>query len=100
MATTISQSGGVGLADMMMRQFGAGKTNAPSGKMNNLSNAIAAVKDIKETKGIKNLRSENKIAPLANRSAKSATVNNGIPPENRKRPANNCDSRLPDARRQ
>lgn len=82
MATTISQSGGVGLADIIMQQLSGGKTNpaaAASGKTNNLSNVLAAVKDIKETKELKPLRAEAKFAPLPNRSVNSSTLDNGMP---------------------
>ena len=74
MATTIAQSGGVGLADMIMQQFGANQPKEVSGKMNNLSNAVAAVKDIKENGGMNNLRGENKVDSSINYAAKADAI--------------------------
>ena len=49
MATTIANSGGVGLADTIMQQFGAKQTPSMINTAGGMANVIAAVKDIKET---------------------------------------------------
>src|SRR6185369_7232444 len=48
LATTMAQSGGIGLTDMIMRQSGADQTKAASNGNKSLSNAISAVKEIKQ----------------------------------------------------
>jgi len=48
LATTMAESGGVGLSNLIMQQFGANQSKAVSGNPKNLSNAMAAVKNIKE----------------------------------------------------
>lgn len=72
LATSMSQSGGVGLADLIMQQFSASTAKgAASSKNSPLSTAMTAVKDIKgAAPQLKSLRSENKGLPLINRSAR------------------------------
>lgn len=48
LATTMAESGGVGLSNLIMQQFGANQPKSVSGNTKNLSNAMAAVKNIKE----------------------------------------------------
>ncbi|HRH45263.1 MAG TPA: peptidoglycan DD-metalloendopeptidase family protein, partial [Pyrinomonadaceae bacterium] len=48
LATTMAESGGVGLSNLIMQQFGANQPKSVSGNPKNLSNVMAAVKDIKE----------------------------------------------------
>lgn len=48
LATTMAESGGVGLSNLIMQQFGANQTKSVSGNTKNLSNVMAAVKNIKE----------------------------------------------------
>ena len=47
LATTMAQSGGVGLSDLIMQKFGAGQTKPKTGNIKGLSDAMTAVKDIK-----------------------------------------------------
>ena len=74
LATSMSQSGGVGLADMIMQQFGANAAKPAAGKNGMLSTAMTAIRDIKETAPLKNFRSENKGMPLINRSARAVPI--------------------------
>jgi murein DD-endopeptidase MepM/ murein hydrolase activator NlpD len=65
MATTMAQSGGIGLADIIMEKFGATPTKNGAGKIKNLSDAIAAIKDVKENDGASKADSlESPPAPL------------------------------------
>ncbi len=83
LATTMSQSGGVGLADMIMQKFSAAPTKPVSGNIKSLSNAITAVKEIKQNitaqktsqKNISSLINKSaKVEPLINRSINSDEV--------------------------
>jgi murein DD-endopeptidase MepM/ murein hydrolase activator NlpD len=69
LATTMSQSGGIGLADLIMQKFGAAQTKPVSGNIKGLSNAISAVKDIKESVSTQKTSQKN-VSPLINKSAK------------------------------
>ncbi len=48
LATTMAQSGGIGLSAMILRQFGGTEANSVSSGIKGLSGVIAAVKDMKE----------------------------------------------------
>ncbi|CAN5415984.1 hypothetical protein BH10ACI2_BH10ACI2_03470 [soil metagenome] len=62
LATTMSQSGGVGLADVIFQKFG-GKTDQPTpGKMNGLNDAILVMNDLKRP-GTKTAGYEVHISP-------------------------------------
>lgn len=65
LATTMAQSGGVGLADLIMQKFGTAPVKPGSNKIKDLSGAITAVKEIKQ-----NLPALKNISSLINRSAK------------------------------
>lgn len=77
LATTMAQSGGVGLSDMILRQFGGTPTNTVSGNNNGLTNAITAVKDIKENVAAQTT-SQNNNLPLINRSGVVNPVTNEV----------------------
>lgn len=78
MATTMAQSGGIGLSDVIMQQLGAAQSKIPAGRNAMLANAMSAVKDIKTTAPMENLRGENKVFPLINRSAKPAPISKDL----------------------
>ncbi|HQZ95826.1 MAG TPA: peptidoglycan DD-metalloendopeptidase family protein [Pyrinomonadaceae bacterium] len=63
LAKTISEAGGVGLANILMRQFGVEPEKLATG-IKGFQNAISAVKDIKADAPVKG-------SPLINRSAKA-----------------------------
>lgn len=71
LATTMAQSGGIGLSDLIMRQFGASPTKPVSSNNNGLSNAITAVKDIKQ-----NIPTQKNSSSLINKSAKVEPISN------------------------
>jgi murein DD-endopeptidase MepM/ murein hydrolase activator NlpD len=54
LAKTMAESGGVGLADMIMQKFGVKDAKEDSLKKNSFSNALAAVKEIKGNKDLMN----------------------------------------------
>ncbi len=56
MAKTMSEAGGVGLADMIMRKFGINDAAEGSQKKNSFSNAMAAIKDINGEKEVVNFK--------------------------------------------
>ncbi|MEZ5425372.1 MAG: peptidoglycan DD-metalloendopeptidase family protein [Pyrinomonadaceae bacterium] len=47
LASTMAESGGVGLADLIMKKFGAGEIDEAGQKKSNFSGALAAVREIK-----------------------------------------------------
>lgn len=78
LATTMADSGGIGLSDLIMRQFG-GNQPKTANVANKLANVVSAVKDIKESANSNvsnknNVSSKNKIAPLINKNAKIEPV--------------------------
>lgn len=76
MATTIAQSGGVGLADMIMEKFGASQAKTSSAsKAKNFSNAIAAVKAIKENAAAETTSSVNTAINFADETSEIAGNN-------------------------
>jgi murein DD-endopeptidase MepM/ murein hydrolase activator NlpD len=73
MATTMSENGGVGLADLIMQKFGGNPVKNMSTKTDGLAKMMSAVKDIRDQ--IKPLRnSESNIKPLINRSGRIAPL--------------------------
>ncbi|MEP6900294.1 MAG: peptidoglycan DD-metalloendopeptidase family protein [Actinomycetota bacterium] len=69
LATTMSQSGGVGLADMIMQKFGAVQTKPVTNNIKSLSNAITAIKEIKQNLAAQKTSQKN-VSSLINKSAK------------------------------
>jgi murein DD-endopeptidase MepM/ murein hydrolase activator NlpD len=69
LATTMSESGGVGLSDLIMQKFGAANAKSTTGKIKSLSGAISAVKDIRENIPTQKIERKNNL-PLVNKSAK------------------------------
>ena len=71
LATTMADSGGIGLADLILQQFGgnAPKTSNVAGK---LANVMSAIKDIKGN----DASAENKIAPAINKNGKIEPLTN------------------------
>ena len=67
LATTMAQSGGVGLADVIFRQLGGKTEKSHSGKLKGLNEAISVVKDIKQL--VSEVR--DKGLPLINKAAKA-----------------------------
>lgn len=67
LATTMSQSGGVGLADLIMRQVGAKTEKSATGSIKPLTNAVAAVKDIRENIQAQKYSQKNAL-PLINKA--------------------------------
>lgn len=67
LATTMAQSGGVGIADTIMRQIGAPPIKSAPGNLKPLSNAISAVREIKQ-------QGQAEGIPLINRSAWSIPI--------------------------
>ncbi len=65
LATTMAQSGGVGLSDLIMSKFGVLKPPPGSGGIKGLSDAMTAIKDIKSSASVKT------DLPLIDRSAKA-----------------------------
>jgi len=77
LATTMAQSGGIGLADVIMQQFGGTQTNRVSANANALSNVANTVRNIREnnqsqTTQTNQTTSRNNNTPLINRNG---TVN-------------------------
>lgn len=68
LATTMADSGGIGLSDLITRQFGLNQPKTAN-VANKLANVVSAVKDIKTNTGA-NVSSKNKVAPLINKNAK------------------------------
>lgn len=66
LATTMADSGGIGLSDVIMRQFGAEQPKT-SGIANKLANLISTVKEIKGNNKA-NTSADSTIAPLTNTS--------------------------------
>lgn len=67
LATSMAQAGGVGLADVILRQFGLTDTKSASARPDSLSEAVSAVRDIK--RNIVNQASANKTGmPLVTQS--------------------------------
>jgi murein DD-endopeptidase MepM/ murein hydrolase activator NlpD len=71
LANTMSQAGGVGLADVIMRQFGAVPVKAePTGGVKDLSKAVSSIRNAEESP----IRRNNSRAPFIDRSAKAVPV--------------------------
>jgi murein DD-endopeptidase MepM/ murein hydrolase activator NlpD len=69
MATTMSESGGIGMADMMMKQFGFDPSSLSSKKTQGLVKMMSAIKDIKsKVDPIQQFKTNS--APLINKSAR------------------------------
>ncbi len=73
LATTMAQSGGIGLSDLIMRQFGATNPKPLSDNDKNLSAAIKAVKDIKQNIPPQKT-SQQDVSSLINKSAKPEPI--------------------------
>lgn len=71
LATTMSEAGGIGLADTILQKFGVGQNN-PS--PNKFSKAMSAVRDIKEPLPLKNTATKRDISALVNKSVKAVPV--------------------------
>ncbi len=71
MATTIANSGGIGLADTILRQFGAKNQPTAPNTIGSLANVIAAVKDIKGNNSSLNPINSKNISPLDNSKTNS-----------------------------
>jgi peptidoglycan hydrolase FlgJ len=69
MAMTMSQSGGVGLSDIILKQIGEAETKPVSGGIKSLLNVVSAVKELKE-----NATAKTSGFPLINRSAKPEPI--------------------------
>ncbi|MCY7346111.1 MAG: peptidoglycan DD-metalloendopeptidase family protein [Pyrinomonadaceae bacterium] len=74
LATTMSESGGVGLANLIMEKFG--NQTKPTGKTDGFLNAVAAVRDIQQnartpTNLSKNVSADERTAPFAESRAKN-----------------------------
>ena len=54
LAKTMAESGGVGLADMIMQKFGVNDAKENSVKKDNFSGAMAAIKEIQGKKEVVN----------------------------------------------
>ncbi|MET0752719.1 MAG: peptidoglycan DD-metalloendopeptidase family protein [Pyrinomonadaceae bacterium] len=72
LATTMADSGGIGLSDLITRQFGLNQPKTAN-VANKLANVVSAVKDIKTNTGA-NVSSKNKVTPLINKNAKIEPV--------------------------
>lgn len=70
LATTMAQSGGIGLADLIQRQAGAAPAKLGAGKIRGLSNAMTEIKGLNESSHIKPLNNSVTI----NRSGKFTPV--------------------------
>jgi murein DD-endopeptidase MepM/ murein hydrolase activator NlpD len=76
MATTMADSGGIGLAEMMMRQYGLDPANLSSKKTNgpvSLVKMMSAIKDI-NSKSAPEEQLNAQASPLINRSARMTTL--------------------------
>lgn len=56
LAKTMAESGGVGLADMIMQRFGVNDAKETLGKKNNFAGAMAAIKEIQGRKEVVNFK--------------------------------------------
>ncbi len=75
LATTMSESGGVGLADLIMRKFGVPTKSA--GKKDSFSNVISAVRDIQQNAAPHNTPANERIAaPAAQRTENFSAPDN------------------------
>lgn len=72
LATTMAQSGGIGLADVIMQQFGGTQANRISANANGLTNVANTVRDIRENNQSSTTQtvSRNNNTPLINRNGK------------------------------
>jgi murein DD-endopeptidase MepM/ murein hydrolase activator NlpD len=70
LANTMSQAGGVGLADVIMRQFGVAPVKPASGGVRDLSKAVTSIRNAEESP----IRRSNSRAPFIDRSAKAVPV--------------------------
>lgn len=70
LATTMAESGGIGLSDIILRQFGAGSQKKPAAS-EKLAGLVSAVKDIKP-----DVSSNQNVAPLINKNGKIEPVTN------------------------
>src|ERR1044072_7449804 len=77
MATTMADSGGVGLAEMMMRQYGLDPADLSSKKTNGLVKMMSAIKDINSKSAPAEQQLNTKTSPLINRSMRM----NALPSE-------------------
>jgi len=81
LATTMSESGGIGLADNILQQFGINPNKISAPKNSNLSKPLAAMREIKQARfsqnpvSENNFRAENSAPPVINRSGKIVPVN-------------------------
>jgi murein DD-endopeptidase MepM/ murein hydrolase activator NlpD len=74
MATTMADSGGIGLADMIMQKFGVDPAKAFSGKSDGLAKMMTAVKDIQDNASPARRGEKNNASPFINRSARPAPI--------------------------
>ncbi|HEV7644464.1 MAG TPA: peptidoglycan DD-metalloendopeptidase family protein [Pyrinomonadaceae bacterium] len=73
MATTMADSGGIGLAEMMMQQYGLDPAKLSSKKTDGMIKMMTAIKDIKE-KAVPMQQFKTNAAPLINRSARMTAL--------------------------
>ena len=73
LATTMAESGGIGLSDLILRQFGGASPKTPA-VADKFANVISAVKDIKGN-GESKISAAGKSAPFINRGGKIEPVN-------------------------
>jgi murein DD-endopeptidase MepM/ murein hydrolase activator NlpD len=66
LANTMAQSGGIGLSNLILSKFGSSQPELRAGSTKGFSNALTAIKDIKE-----NEAATRNTLPLINRSAKA-----------------------------
>ncbi len=80
MATTMADSGGVGLSDMIMQKFGLNAVKGSAKKADGLVKMMTAIKDIRDNsapaENVAQLRKNNSLgsAPLINRSARAVPI--------------------------
>lgn len=65
LATTMAQSGGIGLSDMIMQKFGTTDAKSGAGKIKNLSDVMTTIKDLKQN-NFSPLNNSNKVSPTKN----------------------------------
>ncbi len=72
MATTIANSGGIGLADSIMQQYGAKQSSPTIGANGSLTKVIAAVRDIKNNNAPVEIINKADVSRLTDKSVKNS----------------------------
>lgn len=76
LATTMSESGGIGLADNILQQFGVNTAKVQPSKTQNFSKPMAAMREIKQNNSARNnYRAEDYAPPVINKNGKIVPVN-------------------------